>query len=1309
MHGRTRLALLVPGVLAALVLGIAPAAEAGTIFTSFDGLLHYQGSDEGTTLSVSVSGNGFLFEDSEPITNTDGSCDIDPAQNPPATSTICTRPAGTWAGVFLDMLGGNDTATCTLPSTKRCDGDGGSGNDSLTGGSGFDVLSGGEGDDSLTGGDGSDRLIPGLGADTVNGSIDDWIDTADFSPESVGITLTIGAGNSSSGDTVANVDQLIGTSGNDILTVGSAPASINGGPGNDRLGTGPAGQGQLYGGPGDDTFVPYGTDGSFEIYYGGDGFDTLDFAASQTTANMRARNEIEHYVGGPGNDQISTSNQYICPGALCLAVTLEGNAGNDYLEGGYGLDTIAGGAGADIIRGSGAADQLTGGAGEDTIGGEGGDDTIAAVDGEKDTIQCGDGNDVLSADPVDVFDASCEGGSVVITSGPSGTVGRSSATFEFSAPGAQPGSFECRLDAATFDACVSPRSYTSVVDGPHTFEVRYRLTSGGTFAPTSRTWTVDTTAPDVTVTSGPAGEGNPPDATFEFTSSEPGGATFRCSVDLGPAEDCSSPHTLLGLAVGEHVFSVAAHDSVGNESSLVSRTWRVASPAPAITVNVACAPGREPSVTFGVVVAKSASPAACFFKQSVEGHEVMVSPGPVMINGINFDPDPGALVIVDHAFKQGIVRTTGPATLRFGAVPLPVPFGFEWTEANTTQANKVFSIADAVQGEGSFNGMDFLKLKFGVAPSFELSADNGGQTKVSLKLALPNAVLRGLPGAAATQERGLTFDLGFTTSNDKGVSFQGKATVAQAYLFGKLKVKDLALAIDSAGPAVAVAGSLVMGPDRVVSGAEFRLEIAIGPGGTLGGFVKRASLQASSVNKPVAEFIFLQRFGGEFASTDPPGWKLSANAGLSLGPELDFTPFFKGTAISVDGKLEFNNPQAEASPWSIEISGEEKVVEVPVASATVKYTYGQRVNLGGKIDHTIAGYGALFEIDPAKTWVTLSAFNVEGSAEVRLPGGVLSGKADAIVSSRGMAACFGAPNRRVGFTKVWGSQLLTLADSCDVARARAIAQPAQAASAQRVTVPRGVGVFVIDAAAAIGAPALTVTGPGLTLESPENGSGVRRREALLIPDSLRKTTSVVLFDPRPGQYVVSSRPTGLSPAPTISITTGRSRPPVRVSARVRGGRLHWKLTPQKGQSVRFVDIGATGTRVVATTRRASGSASLSRTPGAHRIDAVVLQDGLPRVNRSVARYRAAKIRLRRPSRLRLKGTRLSWRGQQGAAGYTVQLSLRDGTVISRSTRKPSLRVPKTLKSAVVVPTDSAGVAGPRARLKRKSVARAPRG
>lgn len=184
----------------------------------------------------------------------------------------------------------NGTLKQSVVATVSSDGNevklyfnGGAGNDTFTGGAGDDTLSGGGGSDTLKGDKGNDVLIGGAGADSLDGGL--GYNTASYENATSGVTVSISSPSSNtgdaSGDTYANIQDVIGSNFNDILRPWSNPA---------RTVYNPTG-GSAWGGAGDD------------ILYG-------------TTANNNS------LYGGDGNDVI------------------QGNSGRDYLYGGAGADTF---------------------------------------------------------------------------------------------------------------------------------------------------------------------------------------------------------------------------------------------------------------------------------------------------------------------------------------------------------------------------------------------------------------------------------------------------------------------------------------------------------------------------------------------------------------------------------------------------------------------------------------------------------------------------------------------------------------------------------------------------------------------------------------------------------------------------------------------------------------------------------------------------------------------------------------------------------------------------------------------------------
>jgi hypothetical protein len=175
-----------------------------------------------------------------------------------------------------------------------------------------------------------------------------------------------------------------------------------------------------------------------------------------------------------------------------------------------------------------------------------------------------------------------------ITSGPdNGT--STSASFGFGS--SESGStFACSLDGSGWSTCSSPSSYSGLGVGTHTFSVSATDAAGNTDgSPATRTWTVeatpppppaDTTAPDTSITSGPAATTTSTSASFSVSATEPG-STFACKLDGESWAGCASPKAYSGLSVGAHTFAVRATDAAGNaDSSPATRTWTVEAVAP---------------------------------------------------------------------------------------------------------------------------------------------------------------------------------------------------------------------------------------------------------------------------------------------------------------------------------------------------------------------------------------------------------------------------------------------------------------------------------------------------------------------------------------------------------------------------------------------------------------------------------------------------------------------------------------------------------------------------------------------------------
>jgi hypothetical protein len=171
-----------------------------------------------------------------------------------------------------------------------------------------------------------------------------------------------------------------------------------------------------------------------------------------------------------------------------------------------------------------------------------------------------------------------------ITSQPLNLTNSTSANFSFSTEDGS--TFECQIDSGSYTTCTSPKEYTGLAEGSHTFNVRAIDTTNNTDqTPASYTWTIDTTAVEISITSKPSNPTNSTSATFSFTSTET--ATFECQIDSGGYTTCISPKEYIGLAEGSHTLDIKATDAAGNtNSTLASYTWTIDTTTPTGTISI---------------------------------------------------------------------------------------------------------------------------------------------------------------------------------------------------------------------------------------------------------------------------------------------------------------------------------------------------------------------------------------------------------------------------------------------------------------------------------------------------------------------------------------------------------------------------------------------------------------------------------------------------------------------------------------------------------------------------------------------------
>jgi uncharacterized protein YkwD len=172
---------------------------------------------------------------------------------------------------------------------------------------------------------------------------------------------------------------------------------------------------------------------------------------------------------------------------------------------------------------------------------------------------------------------------VALGSVPGSSTTSTSASFSWTTTGS-PTSTTCSLDGAAAVACASPRSYSALTAGTHSFVVRVSNAGGSNSA--SYTWTITAPtptpaptpippppggAPSIALTSEPSPSTNSSIAVFAFAVT--GTATsVRCSIDGAAAVACASPSTYF-LPTGTHRFAVTAANAAG--SSTATYSWTI--------------------------------------------------------------------------------------------------------------------------------------------------------------------------------------------------------------------------------------------------------------------------------------------------------------------------------------------------------------------------------------------------------------------------------------------------------------------------------------------------------------------------------------------------------------------------------------------------------------------------------------------------------------------------------------------------------------------------------------------------------------
>ncbi|GAA3859296.1 hypothetical protein [Celeribacter arenosi] len=222
----------------------------------------------------------------------------------------------------------------------------------LHGGAGNDYLSGMEGDDVIYGDDGDDWIIGGTGSNILDGGA--GMDTVDYSSAALRITLNLFVPDSNfgaaAGDTFSSIENVIGTTFDDVIIGSDNDNFIFGGAGDDRL----------FGRDGDDRFE---YSAGADYINGGSGSDSMSYASANGAVRVWLADPVRNAGEAAGDELYSIENLE----GTDFDDRLLGTDGANIMIDGSGDDVVYGYAGKDTFMWSNGADYLHGGSGTDTM------------------------------------------------------------------------------------------------------------------------------------------------------------------------------------------------------------------------------------------------------------------------------------------------------------------------------------------------------------------------------------------------------------------------------------------------------------------------------------------------------------------------------------------------------------------------------------------------------------------------------------------------------------------------------------------------------------------------------------------------------------------------------------------------------------------------------------------------------------------------------------------------------------------------------------------------------------------------------
>jgi len=677
--------------------------------------------------------------------------------------------------------------------------------------------------------------------------------------------------------------------------------------------------------------------------------------------------------------------------------------------------------------------------------------------------------------------------------------------------------------------------------------------------------------------------------------------------------------------------------------------------------------------------------------------DVYYSRQTVRVNGLDFTPQPGAVIVIARGglIQSNFVKAdaayviSGDAVVKLGDLPLSIHAPNYGALAEQAGSDPSSLLPDHVPSAG-----DLAKLAPGLSAPLDLSvrpqdapvhiADftipktlpipelpdlpltgtlsvdlaKDGQSNVSVSLELPGIFSDG-------EGHGISGQTTLVTSNDSGLTVGHlHIHVPSLASLGDLPVQDVDFFYDGP-PKRHIAGNLTVDLSDEIQG-KITGAFAIDRGSFTSAHVDYTGNIGGGLR--IIPPVYLTRLAAD-VGVNPT--TVSGSGTLAIGPAT-----FAGGCALLDavGQITFRF----SNPFAIDANGSDQLACVDFGQNGYFHVDSDgHVGLGVGLNYTVPGIGSFTGLTAGQAYVDLkrniyhvqldgnavSKLDIHECISVACTDITLSRTVAATLSDQGIGACtsvnvlghdfsigagFGPLGDFASFHVPTVAQLAShfdvFFDGCDLSKWQSLGPPSSGARASAAgggssfRVALGTRMAVVGITGAGDAPSVQLTSPsGRTITAQLDGTSLVDG-ALAIRQSVTHHTEIQIPNAQAGTWTLAALP-GSTPITGVQTAHLLPRPRIHVSVSGRGGRrvLHYRVTQQPGLRVTFLERTGRGAAEIGVAKRASGSIAFVSADGprSRTLVAQLERNGAPSPSIVVGRYSASPSKPGRVSHVRV--------------------------------------------------------------------------